>query len=511
MSLNLVRNSKVFFTTNVDSTTGKVNAASTAAYTSSNTFELLVLDGFTFSQNVNNETVTVSEAGSAPTRGQRNFTTSLAPVDFSMSTYIRPSQLAGSPFTIQCDESVLWNALFSDTAIATGSATATTVGVSYSTSTGQLTFTATGTLTYTGSYTSLPAVGDMVNIGGLTTNATGTTLTDEVKKLNGIGRVVTSSSTSLVVALLDPLRTTSSTISLATANTFNITKSAWQADLAANSDVAVSGASTGMSEKNQLQKFGLLFLIDNVLYAVDNCALNQVTIDFGLDQIATAQWSGQATAIRELSRAVKASGGTFSGGTTSDVGSSGAYQAANNSANYITNKLSTATLKALKAIGTSISANDSYIIPLTGGSITINNNISYITPATLGIVNTPITYYTGVRAITGTMNAYLRTPSSGTTNTGELFKDMVTEAGLGTAAIIEPMFELGIQIGGSSNIVRVDLDMPTVSLTVPALSVEQIVSVAINFTAQGYTYNSTQANQSFDVTQPNELTVRYYS
>ena len=212
-----------------------------------------------------------------------------------------------------------------------------------------------------------------------------------------------------------------------------------------------------------------------------------------------------------MSRAVKASGGTFSGGTTSDVGSSGAYQAANNSANYITNKLSTATLKALKAIGTSISANDSYIIPLTGGSITINNNISYITPATLGIVNTPITYYTGVRAITGTMNAYLRTPSSGTTNTGELFKDMVTEAGLGTAAIIEPMFELGIQIGGSSNIVRVDLDMPAVSLTVPALSVEQIVSVAINFTAQGYTYNSTQANQSFDVTQPNELTVRYYS
>ena len=500
MSLNLVRNSRVFFTTNVNAVTGVINPGTGGTtFTSSNTFELQVLDGFSFSQNVNSENVTVSEAGQNPTRGQRSFNTSLAPVDFSMSTYIRPFQ-GGSPFTIEFDEQVLWNALMSDTAIAASVVPGGTVsGITYSTVNGRISVTGT-------SFTNLPTVDSIVNLGSLKSTGADVAV---LKQLNSAARVITSTATSLVFELLNPVRTAQSF-----ASPFNIswTTSAYGRSLQENTDLAHSKIVSGLSEKNQLQKFGLLFLVDTVLYAVDNCALNQVTIDFGLDQIATAQWTGQATALRELSRQVRAGTNSFSGGTINDVGTGTvSFAPARSTANYITNKLSTASLKALKAIGTSIAANDNYVVPLTGGSITINNNISYITPAILGVVNTPVTYFTGVRAITGTLNCYLRTPTTGTTNTGELFKDMIAEASAATAALIEPMFEASISIGGSGNTVRVDLDMPAVSLGVPSVNVEQIVSLSINFTAQGYLYNSTQASQGFDLTQPNELTVSYFA
>ena len=56
-TFNLIRNSKVFFTTNVDSL-GNVLATGANAV---NTHEIQVLDGFTFSQNTNSDTVTITE------------------------------------------------------------------------------------------------------------------------------------------------------------------------------------------------------------------------------------------------------------------------------------------------------------------------------------------------------------------------------------------------------------------------------------------------------------------
>ena len=85
MALNLLRNSRVFFTTDLDSS-GKVNTG--AVMTAATTRELQVLDGFSFSQNTGQETVTTNEAGISPVRGQRSFNTSLEPVDWSFTTYI---------------------------------------------------------------------------------------------------------------------------------------------------------------------------------------------------------------------------------------------------------------------------------------------------------------------------------------------------------------------------------------------------------------------------------------
>jgi hypothetical protein len=480
MALNLVRNSKVFFTTNVDSD-GKVKASSATAYSATNTQEIQVLDGFTFSQNVNAETVTISEAGVAPVRGQRSFNTSLAPVDFSFSTYIRPRNQTTK---VTCEESVLWNALLSDSAITYNTLTASTVTASNA-----------GLVTIAGTtMTPLPAVGDVITLSGIAT----TTPAGNDKFMNGSGTVVTSTATSITVQLFNFATVAITATTLVTASTVKWTKASWS-----ESNTVYSQATSGPSDKNQLQKFGMLFLVDNVLYAVDNCALNQVTVDFGLDQIATAQWTGQATALRQFATGVSANAGVFVGGSATDV-STGAYQLKDTAAGYITNKLSTVALSAVKAIGGSIAAGDAYNMPITGGSFTLNNNITYITPANLGTVNAPVVYYTGTRAITGTLNAYLRTGT--TKETGELLADLLTES----ATNIEPMFALSINIGGASGN-RVVLEMPAITLGIPTIDVQQVVSTAINFTAQGYVPSATAANSVFDLTKPSDLAVRYFA
>lgn len=483
MALNLVRNSKVFFTTNVDSTTGTIKQASATAFSSSNTFEIQVLDGFTFSQNVNSETVTISEASETPVRGQRAFNTSLAPVDFSFSTYIRPKNASTK---ITAEESVLWNALMCAADVGTPTTIGSVTGVAIA-NTGVLTISGTA---ITGT---LPTVGDVVVISGVTSSSP----SGQDKYMNAAGKVLTSTAAGITIQMIN--HGAASATGAISGGNIKYSKFAWN-----ESNGSYSQVTAALSEKNQLQKFGMLFLVDNVLYAVDNCALNQVTIDFGLDQIATAQWTGQATALREFGTGIGANGGSFSGGASGNVGTGGYTQKVID-AQYITNKLSTITLKAVKAIGTSISAGDNYNIPITGGSFTINNNITYITPANLGVVNSPVVYYTGTRAISGNITAYLRTGTS--LESGDLLKDMLAEA----ASNIEPMFALTMSVGGAANAVHVDLEMPSVVLAVPTVDVQQVVSTNIAFTAQGYNASATAANNTFDITNPSDLMVRYYA
>ena len=483
MALNLVRNSKVFFTTNVDATTGKVNAT---GFTNANTYELQVLEGFSFSQNTNNDTVTIMEAGAAPVRGQRSFNTSLAPVDFSFSTYLRPKNVTTA---ISAEESVLWNAMFSTVSTDTAAVTVggTISGVTYAFASGVGTITIAGTsLTASGI-----AVGDIVVIGGLTA-----TPASSDPYMNAAATVASISGTSITLNLVNPI-TAATTL---TQSSLKFYKSAW-----APVKSSYSYASSAASDKHQLLKFGMIFLVDQVAYAVDNAAMAQVTIDFGLDAIATAAWTGQATSLRQVSTNLTATGGSFGGS-----GLTGNYLAKVTDAQYITNKLSTVALTLVNSLKDSTgttqgAAGDTYTVPITGGSITINNNITYLTPANLGVVNLPVAYYTGTRAISGTLNAYLRT--GGTRDTGELLADMLAAA----AVTIEPMAALAISIGGGANTVKVVLDMPATVLQIPSVDVQQVVSTAINFTAEGYVPSSTADANAYDLTKTNDIAVRYYA
>lgn len=387
MAVNLIRNSRVFFTTNVDSQ-GRIRAGAykdeAEPFSTDNTWEIQVLEGMSFSQNTTVDTVTLNEAGETPARGQRSFNTALEPLDFSFSTYLRPYL---DSTTITCEESLLWNAF-----------------------------------------------GGAAKIG--TANA------------------------------------------------------AWTNGTSPNPGVL----SLTNSNKHQLQAFGIIVVFDDLAYALDNCALDTATIDFGIDAIASVQWAGKGSLIRQIAlSANQASPVVFTG---ADVGATGPEQAnaKNTAAKYITNKLS--TLQVNNDINDFVGSD--FSVPITGGSITMSNNLTYLTPANLGVVNLPITYFTGTRSITGTLTAYLR---SGANNTGGLLQGLLASA----ATEIDPSYAINIQMGGGANGTRVDLKLPAAMLQIPTVNTEQVISTTLTFTGQGF------AGTAFDIDQANEVSVNYFA
>ena len=244
------------------------------------------------------------------------------------------------------------------------------------------------------------------------------------------------------------------------------------------------------SDKHQLLPFGMIIVVDSTTFVIDNCVLNTATIDFGLDAIASVQWAGQGGTLRQITSPGIASGTVSAGGTF--TGSlTGVFLQKVTSAPYIANKLSVVTLDS----GIGLGSGTSYTVPITGGSLTISNNVTYLTPANLATVNQPITYFTSTRAISGSLNAYLRT---GTGYTASLLDAMLTDS----ATSVAPDYSMKISVGGTGT-TKVDFEMPAVVLTIPTINAEQVVSTTINFTAQGYT------GTSFDIGSANELSITY--
>jgi len=372
MAVNLIRNSKVYFTTSLNSD-GSVNFAGCDA---TNTQELQVLDGMSFSQNTTTETVTLNEAGAAPSRGQRSFNTALSPVDFSFTTYIRPfyNEL-GAQDGLTAEEAVLWNALMGVNPIGSGGA--------------------------------------------------------------------------------------------------------WTATASATAPTAVAAYSKANSNVHQLQKFALIINVDGLQYIIQDCVLNTATIDFGLDAIASVQWAGNGARLIQ----------------DSSASTIAAFKAKNTAAKFIANKLSVVTLFA----GVNASSGTSYTIPLTGGQIVLSNNVTFLTPQNLGIVNRPVTYFTGTRAVSGNMTAYLRAGGGAGNFSAELLDTLLQ----GSSTAVDTKYTLTIKIGGSTG-THVDVKLPAAMISIPTVQTEQIVSTTINFTGQSYT------GSDFDIEEANEVSVTYY-
>lgn len=392
MALNLIRNSRVFFTTNLDTS----NRVAATGFTATNTFEIQVQDGFSFSQNTGTETVTLNEAGATPIRGQRSFNTSLEPVDWNFATYIRPKFEEGTVINvaadaddyIACEESVLWNAMAGTT-----------------------------------------------DIGGA-----------------GAGWTATPGLT------------------------------------------PVSKVAFDKSNAHQLQAFGLIIVFEAVAYAIDNCAVDSATIDFGLDAIASVTWAGKGTSMRQLASVTIAA--PSAGTVALSGGLSGVAKYKDTDAKYIANKLSTMSIAALAFGGLTAKT---YTVAITGGSITINNSLTYLTPANLGVVNQPITYFTGSRAISATVTAYLKT---GTNESAQLLSDLLTASSSST----ENKFAVTVDLGGSNNANRMSLSMPTTMLTIPTITSEQVISTSITLNPQGAAVGG-----AYDIEAKNELEVSYYA
>lgn len=128
-SLNLQRNSEVFFST-VDLAGG--NPVTTM--TPQNTWKVEVLAGFAVTSSTATQDITSMESGLSPDRSQQRFNTAINPVDWNFQTYIRPTGavtgnalpslatgVAASGNSKPVADWFMWQALISNTAPASAS------------------------------------------------------------------------------------------------------------------------------------------------------------------------------------------------------------------------------------------------------------------------------------------------------------------------------------------------------------------------------------------------------
>ena len=128
-----------------------------------------------------------------------------------------------------------------------------------------------------------------------------------------------------------------------------------------------------------------------------------------------------------------------------------------------------------------------YSFTLTGGNLTISNNVTYLVPEEIGTINKPIEGVTGARAIGGTFTCYLVFNDTGAdgANTGasaDFFADLV-DPNKGLTKVVND-FDVTFKVGGTTaSTPRVDFNFPQVHIDVPSHSIEDIISLETNFGA----------------------------
>lgn len=196
------------------------------------------------------------------------------------------------------------------------------------------------------------------------------------------------------------------------------------------------------------------------IYKIAGCVVNEATINFEIDGIATINWAGMGSTITEQV--------SFDASSAIRTG----IDATNN---LIRNRLT-----ALAAVSSVSGSSITYDIVLTGGSITISNNISFLTPESLGQVNVPLGHVTGTRSVSGTFTCYLDEKTNGSI---DLYEDL-----LGATNVITNAFALDFYVGGKAggdNPIGpgIQFKMGQCHLEVPNIRTDDVIGLDVNFTA----------------------------
>ena len=296
----------------------------------------------------------------------------------------------------------------------------------------------------------------------------------------------------------------------------------------------------GQSNRSTLGTCDLYFVMETssanpMVYKLSGAAFNEASIDFEVDGIATINWSGFAANVTDMQSSSTAgssvtvqSGKTVTGNSstgsafavgdavldsndglklgicsTASLAASTADFAIDDGVGstktFIRNRLTQLDVTADAADRSAfpgVGGNGKYQLTLTGGNITISNNISYLVPEELGAVNVPIEHVTGTRSASGSFTCYLTLDdSSGQNGTSvELFNDMTTSgAGKGLEKVVNN-FETIFSVGGTvANTPRLNVKFPKVHINVPTHSIEDVISLETTFAS--YTDDFNVANE----------------
>ncbi len=272
------------------------------------------------------------------------------------------------------------------------------------------------------------------------------------------------------------------------------------------------------SDVHELMKLSLYFALENTTYRLNDAQVNQAEIDFSIDGIASITWSGNATTIDQVSTAIEdpskyALINQVEGEDSSD--NTDTYAEGYNfvdttgpsDADYLRNKLSTLYLDADAQGGGSASNgldDRTYDINITGGSLTVANNVTYVTPETIGIVDKSIGSFTGARMISGSLTMYLDTKSNGS---NQLLTDLA-----GATDLVTNSFDMRLFMGVAGTVASdgdamdsgdfsapgVEFNMPRAQLSIPTIEVGDLISTTVEFAAHGS-----------DLLTGDEITVKY--
>lgn len=397
-------------------------------------WEMPILDGFSFSQANNTSEITLSEmesTGGASRRGRRAFNDSLSAGEWSFSTYVRP-------------------------------------------------FTSVGPLTAAN-----PADQDGK--------------ADTVAEVHAVEEVLWA-----MMAAADTYAS----------NAFTRTTNPVSGPVITPASTS-SAVTFAESNRSTLQTANIYFVLgdaNRTVIKLKDAIVNEASIDFEIDGIATINWSGQCSEVLDFSGSVFESN-SIPGDTeiTRDSGAMKAgdiwldsnddYQlyvvtAINSGAdasvttyvneqilatdNFIRNRLTQLSINGTNTTGL-LSGADAYSLTLTGGNITISNNVSYITPEELGVVNVPIGHVTGGRAVSGSFTCYLALDSTAMDGTGTLSRDFFEDI-RGLTSTVTNSVALTFKIGGASGR-RLELNFPTAHVEIPTHSIEDVISLETNFMA----------------------------
>ena len=203
-------------------------------------------------------------------------------------------------------------------------------------------------------------------------------------------------------------------------------------------------------------------------YKLEDCCVNEASIDFDIDGIATINWSGLGQMLKEDAPVQPT-----------------IFEATTSTSNFIRNRLSTLQLVAdNKTAFPGHSGSDGvYNITLTGGNITISNNMTYLTPESLGQVNQPLGHVTGTRSVSGNFTCYMTRDDGATPTTGtsaSLFEKLIE-----STDIVTNKFAMRVNMGGDYSATDLkpilSLDMDQVHLELPTHSLDDVISLEVNF------------------------------
>lgn len=345
-----------------------------------NTWEIPVLNGFTFTQATNTSEITLAEmsdATGASRRGRQVFNDSLSPAEWSFSTYVRPFLQTGTPNRVRAVEEALWANFVANNAF-TAATPAWASGITYGPTSTDITF----------------ASSNKVTLG-----------TFDLYFVLGAGKSATA-------------------------------------------NYAASEVTT--------------------IYRVQNATVNEVSISFDIDGIATLAWSGNGATLNEVV--------SFDATAAINLG-------VNSTTNFIRNRLT-----QLTATSSVTGSSKTYLITLTGGTITLTNNLTYLTPEVLGMVNKPLGHVTGARTIGGSFTCYLDEKTNGSI---DLFEDLSNATNKTQNQFALDFFVGGKAAGDAPVAPGIQFKIPQAHLSIPTFDTGDVISVAVDFAALPSTIGST--------------------